>query len=186
MAFLCGGLPFVLLLGQSATPPAPARRRPPRPPRPGVSTPGVRREMSSVTPQAVFPVDGTPDWLVVTKDAVWVANRPMNTVHRLDAKTNRIAASVTVGTKPCSGLAAGFGSVWVPSCGDKTVSRVEMASNRVIATVPVGPAESEGGIAASPEGVWLVTDATGVLSRIDPAANKVAAEVARSAREPSG
>ncbi|HKD09789.1 MAG TPA: hypothetical protein VKB79_28040 [Bryobacteraceae bacterium] len=148
-----------------------------RQPKPGVSTPGVKREISRITPAAVFTTGGTPDWQVLTDDGVWVSNGPMNTVHRLDAKTNQIAATVTVGKRPCSGLTAGFGSVWVPNCGDKTVSRVDMATNAVIATVPVGPAESEGGIAASPDAIWLVTDPQGKLSRIDPKTNTVAAQI---------
>jgi YVTN family beta-propeller protein len=142
-----------------------------------VSTPGVKREMAAIKPDAVFPIEGTPDWQVVTDDGIWVSNGPKNSVHRLDAKTNTVAAAVTVGKRPCSGLAAGFGSVWVPNCGDKTVSRIDLKTNEVTATVPVGPSASEGGIAASPEAVWLVTDAKGVLSRIDPKTNQVAAEV---------
>jgi virginiamycin B lyase len=153
------------------------KARPRRPPPPGVSTPGVKRDMSEIHPDAVFPVEGTPDWQVVTDDAIWVSNGPKNSVHRLDVKTNAVAAAVTVGKRPCSGLAAGFGSVWVPNCGDKTISRVDMKTNTVVATIAVGPAASEAGIAASPEGVWIVTDAKGVLSKIDPAENKVVAEV---------
>ena len=149
-----------------------------RPPRPGVSTPGVKRDIAGITPLAVFPVEGTPDWQVLTDDAVWVANGPKNTIHRLDPATNKVAAVVTVGQKPCSGLAAGFGSIWVPNCGDHTVSRVDAKTNQVTTTIPVGPAESEGGIAAGAGSVWLVTDKKGVLSRIDPVTNKVAAEVA--------
>jgi YVTN family beta-propeller protein len=148
-----------------------------RPPRPGVSTPGVRREMASITAEAVFPVDGRPDWQVSSEDAQWVTNVSKNTVHRLDPKTNSVAAVIPVGKRPCSGLAAGFGSVWVPDCEDKTVSRIDINSNAVTATIAVGPAVSEGGIVASPEGVWLVTDAKGVLSKIDPTTNAVAAEV---------
>jgi YVTN family beta-propeller protein len=148
-----------------------------RPPRPGVSTPGVKRDIAGVTPLAVFPIEGTPDWQVLTDNAVWVANGPKNTIHRLDPATNREVAAVTVGKKPCSGLAAGFGSVWAPNCGDRTVSRVDAKTNQVIATIPVGPAESEGGIAAGAGSVWLVTDKKGVLSRIDPATNRVATEI---------
>ncbi|HLH42754.1 MAG TPA: YncE family protein [Bryobacteraceae bacterium] len=153
------------------------KQRAKRPPRPGVSRPGVRREMSAIMPEAVFATGGSPDWQATTEDAEWVSSASQNAVHRLDAKTNEIAATVSVGKRPCSGLAAGFGSVWVPSCGDKTVSRIDIRTNRVVATIPIGPAASEGGIAASPEGVWLVTDATGVLSKIDPANNAVAAQV---------
>src|SRR5262245_13017288 len=54
-----------------------------RPPRPGVSAPGVKRDIATITPIAVFPVEGTPDWQVVTPDAVWVANGPKNTIHKL-------------------------------------------------------------------------------------------------------
>jgi YVTN family beta-propeller protein len=133
--------------------------------------------MSDIQPQAVFPIEGTPDWQVVTDDAIWVSNGPKNTIHRLDIKTNTVAAAVTVGKRPCSGLTAGFGSIWVPNCGDKTISRVDTKTNSVIATIAAGPAASEGGIATSPEGVWIVTDPKGVLSKIDPAQNKVVAEV---------
>jgi YVTN family beta-propeller protein len=137
--------------------------------------------MSTLAPDAVFPVEGTPDWQVLTDDAVWVTNGPKNTVHRLDVNTNRVVAAIEVGKKPCSGLAAGFGSVWVPNCGDKTLSRIDIATNRVVATLPFGPADSEGGIAAGPDAVWMLTDAKGVLSRIDPATNKTVAEIAVTA-----
>jgi YVTN family beta-propeller protein len=165
--------------GQTAQPPADAakKQRPRRPPPPGVTTPGVKREMTAIKPDAVFPIEGTPDWQVLTEDGVWVSNGPKNTVHRLDAKTNTVVAAVAVGKRPCSGLTEGFGSIWVPNCGDKTVSRIDMKTNAVIATASVGPSASEGGIAASPEAVWLVTDAKGVLSRIDPKTNQVTAEV---------
>ena len=154
------------------------KQRPKRPPRPGVSTPGVKREISTITPAAVFAVPGTPDWQVMTEDAVWVSNGPKNTIHRLDPHTNQVAATVEVGKLPCSGLAAGFGSVWVPVCGDKALARVDARTNQVTARIPVGPADSEGGLIASPEAIWMLTDPKGTLSRIDPATTKVAAEIA--------
>jgi YVTN family beta-propeller protein len=147
-------------------------------PPPGVNTPGVKRELSSITPIAVFDAgSGAPDWQVLTEDAVWVTNGPRNLIHRLDVNTNKIAANITVGKRPCSGLAAGFGSIWVPNCGDKTISRIDIATNTVVATVPIGPGESEGGIATSEDAVWLVTDPKGTLSRIDPKTNTVIASI---------
>lgn len=143
--------------------------------RPGVSTPGVKREMSAITPAAIFTTGGAPDWQVLTDEALWVSNEPLNSVHRLDLKTNQVAATIGVGMQPCSGLAAGFGSIWVPSCGNKTLARVDMKTNAVTATLAIGPAESESGIAVSSDAVWLVTDARGKLSRIDPETNTVAA-----------
>jgi len=169
---------FLVTLLHAQDAPAPQQKRPPRPPKPGVSTPGVKREMAAIKPDAVFPVEGAPDWQVLTDDAVWVTSAPRNAVYRLDVKTNQVVAVITVGKKPCSGLAAGFGSVWVPNCGDKTLSRIEIKTNQVVATLPFGPAESEGGIATSPDSVWMLTDKKGILSRIDPASNKVTAEIA--------
>lgn len=168
-------LSLAVIGAQETAPPSPKATK--RPPRPGVSTPGVKRAMSTITPEAVFPVDGTPDWQVMTDTAVWVANGPKNNVYRLDPKTNHVAVVVEVGKRPCSGLTAGFGSIWVPNCGDKTISRIDEKTNQVVATIPVGPSQSEGGIAASPEAIWLVTDAKGTLSRIDPASNHVVAEI---------
>jgi virginiamycin B lyase len=162
-----------------------AQKRPPRPPKPGVSTPGVKREMSALTPDAVFPIEGTPDWQVLTEDALWVTNGPKNTVHRLDVNTNQVVAAIQVGKTPCSGLAAGFGSIWVPNCGDKTLSRIDITTNQVVATLPYGPADSEGGIAAGPDAVWMLTDVKGVLSRIDPATNKTIATIAVTASSAS-
>src|SRR5258708_33387856 len=114
-------LPLMLVLGQDApAPPAAEKKeRPKRSARPGVSTAGVKRDITTLTPAAVFSVPGTPDWQVITEDAAWVANGPKNTVHRLDPKTNQVVAAIEVGKRPCSGLAAGFGSVWVPVWGDR-------------------------------------------------------------------
>jgi virginiamycin B lyase len=169
---IAASLSLTVLYGQQSG------KKAPKPPPPGVSTPGVKRELSTITPVAIFDAEsGTPDWQVLTDDAVWVANGPRNAIHRLDVKTNKIAATITVGKKPCSGLTAGFGSIWSPSCGDKTLTRIDIKTNAVVATIPAGPAESEGGIAASEDAVWLVTDKTGKLSRIDPKTNSVVAVV---------
>jgi virginiamycin B lyase len=181
---LLSGAAVCALLAQEVLPQEAARKegvpkteRPKRPPRPGVSTPGVRRDIAAIKPEAVFPAEGAPDWQTSSEDAQWVSNGPKNTVHRMDPRTNTVTAMIPVGKRPCSGLTAGFGSVWVPNCGDKTVSRVDIKTNQVVATITVGPAASEGGIAAASEGVWLVTDAAGILSKIDPATNAVAAEI---------
>jgi virginiamycin B lyase len=172
LAFLCAAQ-------DSAIPPAPPSAAPkkPRIVRPGVKDPAARREMASMKPDAVFEVPGVPDWLVVTEDSVWVSNKPKNSVTRMDVKTSKISATIPVGQKPCSGIAAGFGSIWVPNCGDNTLSRIDIKKNEVVATIPVGPANSEGGITTGAGSVWMLTDARGKLSRIDPATNKVIAEI---------
>lgn len=167
-------LVFVACLLEAQPPASSPARRPQRPPKPGVKE--VQRPMSEVRPLAVFPVPGVPDWTIATPDAVWVSNKPGNSISKLSARTNTVEATVPVGKAPCSGIAYGFGSLWVPNCGDKTVSRVDAATNQVVATVPVGPANSEGGIAVTGDAVWLPTGETGnQVARIDPKTNTVVA-----------
>lgn len=155
--------------------------QPPKPKRPGVSTPGVRIPIEKLKPDAVYSVPGVPDWLAIDEE-VWVSNSPKHTVHRLDPKSNTVTATVEVGKHPCSGLAAGFGSLWVPNCGEKdgsgkSLMRVSLKDAKVEATLPFHVPQSEGGIAAGAGSVWVMTDTKGTLTRIDPATNKAIAEI---------
>lgn len=116
---------------------------------------------------------GTPDWLLVTPGAVWVANDALHAVQRVAPASDALVATVRVPGEPCSGLAAAFGSVWVPLCGPHPgLARIDPRSNTITALLPFGPALSEGGITAGPDSVWLVTR-DGILSRIDPVHNRV-------------
>ena len=144
----------------------------------GIKDPGIQRPITNIQPEAVFPVEGSPDWVAVLPDSVWIGNKPKNEIVRLDPKSNKVAAIIPVGKEPCAGLAAAFGSLWVPSCGDHTLSRVDIATNKVVATIPLGPADTEGAIAASEDSIWYLSDIRGVLSRIDPATNQAVAEIA--------
>src|SRR5262245_19622633 len=101
--------------------------QPPRDPRPGVKTPGVKIPIERLKPEAVFSYPGSPDWIAVD-ESVWVSNRPRDSVARFDPKTNTVVATIAAGKGPCSGLAAGFGSLWVPNCTDKTIARVDLKS----------------------------------------------------------
>ena len=150
----------------------------PAPAKPGVKTPGVKIPIERLKPEAVFAVPGSPDWLAADElDAVWVSNKPKDSVSRFDLKSNTVAATLQVGKQPCSGLVAAFGSLWVPNCGDQTLSRVDLKTNAVTATIKTTIGNSEGGIAAGAGSVWLMTDAKGTLARFDPATNRVVAEI---------
>ena len=83
-------------------------------PKPGVKTPGVKIPIERLQPDAVFSVPGSPDWIAVDED-VWISNKPKDSVARLSSTTNTVAATIPVGKRPCSGLAAAFGSLWVPN-----------------------------------------------------------------------
>lgn len=153
------------------------RERPKFPPKTGVQKPDVQHDIEDLIAKAtVFPVEGHPDWMAVTKGGVWVTSSSANHVVWLDAKTNKPGTIVTV-TKPCAGLAVGFGSLWIPSCGDHEVVRVNVKTGAQEATVAAGPADSEGGIAVGAGSVWIVTSRESDLVRIDPKTNKVIADI---------
>jgi streptogramin lyase len=153
-----------------------ANSRPHFPPKTGVKTPGVQHDINDLTPVATFPVAGHPDWMAVADGGVWVTSSSANHVVWLNATTNRPGTIVTV-NKPCAGLIIAFGSLWIPSCGDHTVVRVDAKTGALQATIPAGPADSEGGIAASPDSIWIVTSKASDLVRIDPVKNAVAATI---------
>src|SRR6202035_3221743 len=138
--------------------------------------PGVQIPITALKPDAVFEVPGAPDW-IAAGESVWVSNKPKNSVAHIDPKTNKVADSITVGSKPCSGLAIGFDSLWVPNCGDQTLSRVDLKTGGVAATIPCTIGNTEGSIAAGAGSIWIVTDSKGTLARIDPATNGIVAEV---------
>ncbi|HZZ00313.1 MAG TPA: DUF4440 domain-containing protein [Candidatus Baltobacteraceae bacterium] len=124
-------------------------------------------------PTATFHLGGTPDWLAVTPDSVWIANDALGSVQRIDIGTNALVASVKLPAEPCSGLASGFGSLWVPLCGKRpSLARIDLKTNAITAILPAGPALSEGGITASADSIWLVVK-SGTLARIDPATNRI-------------
>ena len=127
------------------------------------------RSIGELVPAATFHVGKTADWVVITDTAVWVASTGPYAVHRIDPKTNTLAASVMLTGEPCAGLAIGFGSLWVPMCTAKpSLAKVDLAANRVTAVFAVGPAAAEGGIATGAGSVWLMVDKSGTLAGIDP------------------
>jgi streptogramin lyase len=186
IAALCLSLLSMTSEAQGPSPAAPAtapQGAPARPPKPGVNTPGVKRDIATIKPLGVFPVPGNPDWQVVTPDAVWVTSGRKNLVGRLDPKTNTVVTLVETATRPCSGLVAAFGSIWVPICGEqdkpetKGLQRIDPKTNTITATLNVGPALSEGGLTANEDSIWMLSDMKGILSRIDPETNRVVAEI---------
>lgn len=169
-----------MVSGQSnPTPASPAEAKPARRERPkktGVTTPGVQIPMERLKPEAEFVVGGAPDWIAID-EIVYVSNKPSNAINRLNVKTGKTEEAFGGLNKPCSGLAFAFGSLWVPNCGDQTLVRLDIKTGKPTATLKTGVANSEGGIAASPDSIWMLTDANSTLARIDPMSNKVVAEI---------
>jgi virginiamycin B lyase len=137
---------------------------------------GVKIPYDHLKPDAVFEIPGAPDWIAID-ESVWVSNEPKNSVSRLDVKTNKVADNITTGKRPCSGLAAAFGSLWVPNCGDRNLVRIDLKTGKITATLPISVPDDEGGIAAGAGSVWVLTDSKSTLARIDPDTNKIVAEI---------
>ena len=133
----------------------------------------VQHPVSDLVILAKISIPGSPDWMGIDTQAVWVSNSSNNSLARIDPVSNQLETTVAVSRGPCSGLAVGFASVWSPSCQDRRIDRVDSVTNRVTAQIPVGVADSEGGIAAGAGAVWMMTSKSGTLSRIDPATNKI-------------
>lgn len=166
-------LAFVLfILGSVESGPAQTAAAPGSVPKPGVKS--VQVPFSSLRPSMTIKVGGTADWVLIGKDAVWVASTNPSAVVRIDPVTNKIGAAVRMPDEACSGLAFGFGSVWVPICGKHAeLVRIDANKDRVSAILPQAPSGPEGGIASSDDSVWMVTDRRGTLIRIDPVHNTV-------------
>ncbi|HXI49280.1 MAG TPA: PQQ-binding-like beta-propeller repeat protein [Steroidobacteraceae bacterium] len=141
------------------------------------------RPIAELAPLATVKLGQTADWVAITADAVWVASTGPFAVHRIDPKTNRLAASVNLPGEPCAGLAVGSGSLWVPLCTAPTsLAKVNLKSSRLVSIFPVGPAAAEGGIAYGAGSVWLIVNKSGDLARIEPGSGKIV----RTYRLPAG
>jgi len=152
--------------------------------------PGLKKSMALIKPIAVFPVEGAPDWSVITPDATWVSSRRNNHLVQLRATDNQVGLIVEV-NQPCSGLTAGFGSIWTPNCKDKLLQRIDPATGKITASIPAAPENSEGGITTGDGAVWLVvkgnaipttshTSTTSVepsLIKVDPQTNTIVGKV---------
>lgn len=107
--------------------------------------------------------------LVATGGGMAVARAPANSVAAIDPHTDRITATVAVGSRP-GYLAVGSGSLWVANLEDGTVSRIGLGSGELSRSIAVGAPAT--GLAAGAGSVWVAT-ADGSVRRIDPAFDTV-------------
>ena len=82
---------------------------------------------------ATIPVGLAPKGVLATGRRVWVADTHDGKVYRIDPKTNKIVATITVGPTGTSGpnwLASGLGSIWVDIPNNQTVVRIDAVDER--------------------------------------------------------
>ncbi|MFN2543201.1 MAG: hypothetical protein ABR600_01330 [Actinomycetota bacterium] len=133
--------------------------------------------------QAELTIEDQPDWMAVGYGSIWVLVDEAAAIDRIDPSTNQVVAAIEVGTHPCNGLVAGFGSIWVQSCSEQKMYRISARRQAVEAVIDIPVFRSLpgtgpfGGIAAGAGALWMVTagrdGAFDLLARIDPRTNKV-------------
>ena len=172
------------LVACSGTPVSPSSQTPSPIPVPASATPSsdplasVTHDMTDLGDRlvATVKVGGEPEWVATGYGAVWVTNRALNLVQRVDPKTNGVVAKIPV-TEPCNGFAVGFGSIWTASCHGAII-RIDPTTNRVTAKIPTKIAsDGEGQVTAGAGAVWFA-DGNEKLERLDPSTNSIVATIA--------
>jgi class 3 adenylate cyclase/DNA-binding beta-propeller fold protein YncE len=91
----------------------------------------------------------------------------------VDPDTNRVVASIPVGSKPVT-ITAGDGAVWVGDVKDGTVTRIDPATRK---TQPIGIGAPAVDLAASEGSIWVATGGFGTVVRIDSEVGAIAERI---------
>ena len=93
-------------------------------------TPSSPSEPKALDPTALEPIPLQPgaDGVATGGGFVWVANRDLNTVTRVNARSRQVDGDpIQVGAEPDS-LAEGLGAMWVTNTSDNSVTRMELGT----------------------------------------------------------
>jgi len=121
-----------------------------------------------------------PSGLAVGEGSLWVTGNDQQALLRIDPRTDRVQATIPLGSRPFD-VAAGAGMVWVSDFFDDGLWRVDPTTNRVTAHL-AGLAHGPSTIRVSPDAVWVANSRDSQLTRIDPATNRAVASIAMGRR----
>jgi serine/threonine protein kinase/DNA-binding beta-propeller fold protein YncE len=127
-----------------------------------------------LNPRPLEPVGLQPgaDGVATGAGFVWIANRELDTVTRVNARTRRVEGNpIPVGTEPDS-LAAGLGAMWVTNTSDNTVTRLDPGDGTRLGTHMVGAAPE--GILIARGSAWIANGGDGTVTRLDSGGNETA------------
>jgi YVTN family beta-propeller protein len=119
---------------------------------------------------------------------MYVVNTDSNTVSVIDAKTDRVIATIPVGANPHGIITSiTLGKVYVSNSGSNSVSVIDSKTNEVVASVPVGSNPEElcqifqngtnAGTAAPTTTIYVINTGSNSISAIDGRTNKVVATI---------
>jgi DNA-binding beta-propeller fold protein YncE len=57
----------------------------------------VQRPIAELPIAAKIRIPGSPDWVAIEADSVWISNNGKNDIARIDPAKNRVVATVPVG-----------------------------------------------------------------------------------------
>jgi DNA-binding SARP family transcriptional activator/streptogramin lyase len=104
-------------------------------------------------------------YLLVADGSRAAAGVPPPALVVIDPASNRVVASIKVGSRPTT-VAAGAGGVWVGDARDGTVTRVDPKTRAVETTIGIGAPVVD--LAVGAGGVWAATGSFGEVVQIDP------------------
>lgn len=129
--------------------------------------------VADLHPVATIATGGTPDWMAISPDSVWIANDAIKSVQRVDARTNAVTNVFPIRPQNSEGgVTAGTDSVWLAT-SDGALSRIDPATGRVRQRVPIpggsfNPLYSDGI-------VWLTAGKRDELLAIDAENGRIVA-----------
>jgi virginiamycin B lyase len=115
--------------------------------------------------------------------SIWLVTGKNGALTRIDAKTNAIAANISIPAGSFNPLFAD-GFVWVSSNQNNVLIKLDPATNQIAATIPVGknPRFLTGGAGS----VWTLNQGDGTITRVDTKAGRSVATIEAGVPGPGG
>jgi YVTN family beta-propeller protein len=118
--------------------------------------------------------------MAVGGGSLWVVDRLVNAITRIDLRTGRVAQTIPVGADPLFAT-FGYGTLWVTNSDDGTVSAIRPGVRKPdTITVDSRPF----GIAAGERGVWVAGHTWSTVTRIDSDTRRVIKEIELAPKSP--
>ena len=152
---------IALTLGACATGSGPSAPTP-------TSSASALRELPTLSLQATVPTAAGTLAVVATKNAIWVLTHENPAVLRIDPVTNKVTATVAIGSGFANGLGLAGGRLWTFHQTAGEVVGIDPATAKIVATIPGG--QDGDTFFVGDDGAWLLTG--GSLVRIDGATSK--------------
>lgn len=123
---------------------------------------------------AMIGVGSSPQLITSGHGSVWVAVRDIDSVVRIDPKTNKVTSTIKTGGKP-GGVLSTAEAVWVSNMLDNTISKIDPTSGEIKTTIKAGRKPIF--MAAGFGSIWVVNNGSDTVSRINQETNRVDATI---------